>query len=88
MKHISISAFKQTLEAERSNPTVAFINVCTPDEYKAKYIEGVASIPLDEIASRTAELQGKKTIYVHCRSGNRSQRAIEDLERLGITVFA
>lgn len=84
MKHISISAFRQTLDAERSNPTVAFINVCTPDEYASKHIEGVKSLPLDEIASRAAELKDKKTIYVHCRSGNRSQRAIATLEQLGI----
>lgn len=84
MKHISISAFRQTLEAERSNPTVAFINVCTPDEYAAKHIEGVKSMPLDDLALRADELKGKNTIYVHCRSGARSQRAIETLERLGI----
>ena len=84
MKHISISAFRQTLEAERSNPTVAFINVCTPDEYAAKHIDGVKSMPLDDLASRVAELSDKKTIYVHCRSGNRSRRAIESLEQLGV----
>ncbi len=84
MKHISISAFRQTLEAEKTNPTVAFINVCTPDEYAAKHIEGVKSLPLDELETRAAELRGKRTIYVHCRSGNRSKRAIETLERMGI----
>lgn len=84
MKHISISAFRETLEAERSNPTVAFINVCTPDEYAAKHIEGVKSVPLDDLTSRVAELKDKQTIYVHCRSGNRSQRAIERLEQLGV----
>lgn len=84
MKHISISAFRQTLDAERSNPTVAFINVCTPDEYAAKHIDGVKSVPLDDLASRVAELKDKKTIYVHCRSGNRSKRAIETLEQLGV----
>ncbi len=84
MKHISIFAFQQTLEAEKSNPTVEFINVCTPDEYSAKHIEGVKSMPLDQLASRLSELQEKKTIYVHCRSGNRSRRAIEELERLGV----
>ncbi|MBP7134200.1 rhodanese-like domain-containing protein [Patescibacteria group bacterium] len=84
MKHISISAFQQTLEAEKSNSTVEFINVCTPDEYKAKHIEGVKSMPLDQLAARLSELQEKKTIYVHCRSGNRSKRAIEELERLGV----
>lgn len=84
MKHISISAFRQTLEAEKMNSTVAFINVCTPDEYAAKHIEGVQNLPLDQLESRVAELKGKETIYVHCRSGNRSMRAIETLERLGV----
>lgn len=84
MKHISIEAFRQTLEAERTNPTVAFINVCTPEEYAAKHIEGVKSLPLDELPSRYTELKDKKTIYIHCRSGNRSKRAIETLEQLGV----
>jgi rhodanese-related sulfurtransferase len=84
MKHISIGAFRQTLEAEASNPTVAFINVCTPDEYAAKHIKKVKSLPLDELTSRYTELKDKKTIYIHCRSGNRSKRAIETLEQLGV----
>lgn len=86
MKRISIAAFQQALQAEKANPSVEFINVCTPDEYKAKHIQGVKSMPLDELPQRIGELQGKKTIYVHCRSGNRSARAIETLERLGLTA--
>ncbi len=84
MKHISISAFKHALETDRANPAIAFINVCTPDEYSAKHIEGVRSVPLDELESHVAEFQDKKTIYLHCRSGNRSKRAAELLERRGI----
>ncbi len=84
MKSISISAFRETLEAERKNPTVAFMNVCTPDEYAAKHIDGVQNVPLDDLASRAGEFKDKNTIYVHCRSGNRSRRAIETLEQLGI----
>lgn len=84
MKHISVSALKETLEAERSNPTVAFINVCTPEEYREKHIEGIESFPLDRLAKDAERLRDKKTIYVHCRSGKRSQRAIEELTHLGI----
>lgn len=84
MKHVTISAFQQILQAEKANPTVAFINVCTKDEYRAKHIEGVRNVPLDQLASRLHELADKKTIYVHCRSGNRSKRAIEEMERLGV----
>lgn len=84
MKHISAASFREILDAERGNPSVAFINVCSPDEYRSRHIDGVASLPLDQIEARRAELEGKRTIYVHCRSGNRSQRAIETLERLGL----
>lgn len=84
MEHVSVSAFQQSLETEKANPAVAFINVCTKDEYKAKHIEGVRNIPLDQLPSRLHELADKQTIYVHCRSGNRSKRAIEEMERLGV----
>lgn len=86
MKHISTEAFKEVIEAEQSNPSVDFINVCTPAEYKEKHIEGVRSVPLDEIQNHLPEFKGKKTIYVHCRSGNRSRKALDKLKELGVTA--
>lgn len=86
MKQISISAFKEVIESEAGNPTVDFINVCTPAEYKEKHIEGVRSVPLDTLSTRAAELNQKKTVYVHCRSGNRGRQAIEKLQSLGVTA--
>lgn len=86
MKHISISAFKEVIESEASNPTVDFINVCTPAEYKEKHIKGVRSVPLDTLQTRVAELNQKKTVYIHCRSGNRGRQAIEKLGSFGVTA--
>ncbi len=86
MKEISIHTFKEIIDTEKTNPTVDFINVCTPAEYNEKHIPGVRSVPLDEIPSHLAEFNGKKTIYVHCRSGKRGRSAIEKLESLGITA--
>ncbi len=84
MKHISTTSFKEVLDTEKNNSTVDFINVCTTVEYKEKHIEGVRSVPFDEIESHLGEFKGKKTIYIHCRSGNRSQKAIKILEDLGV----
>lgn len=84
IKHISVHSFKEVVEAEENNPSVDFINVCTPAEYKEKHINGVRSVPLDEIQNRAKEFSDKTTIYVHCRSGNRSQQAIEKLKLLGL----
>jgi len=86
MKHINIHSFKDIINAENGNSTIDFINVCTPPEYKEKHIQGVRSVPLDEIENHIAEFNTKKTIYVHCRSGNRSKKAIEKLKALGVTA--
>lgn len=84
MKNISTSAFKEIIKNEANNSNVAFINVCTPAEYNEKHIKGVRNIPLDALPENVAELQTKKTIYIHCRSGNRGQKAIEKLSALGV----
>ena len=84
MKHITIHSFKEVLRAEKNNPTVDFINVCTPLEYKEKHIAGVRSVPLDELDRHVDEFAGKQTIYVHCRSGVRGKKAIERLHSLGV----
>lgn len=86
MKHISINTFKEVIESEASNHTVAFINVCTPAEYKEKHIAGVRNIPLDTLEQHANELNNKSTVYIHCRSGNRGRQAIEKLEKLGVTA--
>jgi len=84
MKHISIGAFRQVLDAEKHNHSVDFVNVCTSAEYKERHIPGVRNVPLLDIEKHAAEFRDKETIYVHCRSGNRSKQAIEKLEDLGI----
>lgn len=86
MKHVTAHTFKEVVEAEKGNASVDFINVCTPAEYKEKHIEGVRNIPLDELGKHVGELSQKKTVYVHCRSGNRSTQAIEKLASLGVTA--
>jgi rhodanese-related sulfurtransferase len=84
MKHINVTSLKDIISAEKSNSSIDFINVCTTAEYKEKHISGVRSVPLDTLATRLSEFKGKKTIYVHCRSGNRSSKAIETLHKLGV----
>lgn len=86
MKHISIKAFKEVLEAEENNDSIDFINVCTPAEYKEKHIEGVRSVPLGEVEKHIHEFNAKQTIYIHCRSGNRGKQAIEKLVAAGVTA--
>jgi rhodanese-related sulfurtransferase len=86
MRHISVAAFKEVIAAEKGNSTVDFINVCTPAEFKERHIEGVRNVPLDTIKTAAASFANKQTVYVHCRSGARAKKAIEELEALGVTA--
>ena len=84
MKYISPSTLNEVLSIEKNNTAVDFINVCTTAEYKEKHIEGVRSVPLDELAKHLHEFKNKKTIYIHCRSGVRGRKALELLSSLGV----
>ena len=86
MKTITVHDFKQVLASTKNDDSVAYINVCTPAEYKEKHIAGVKNIPLGEIGNHIEEFTGKETVYVHCRSGKRSEAAIELLQQRGVRV--
>jgi phage shock protein E len=60
------------------------VDVRTPEEFLAGTVEGAVNIPLDEIASRITEFEGKGQIVVFCRSGNRSSQAKSILDQQGI----
>jgi rhodanese-related sulfurtransferase len=84
MKHITVDQFKDILVKKKGEAGVDFINVCTPAEYAVEHIEGVRSVPLDELGEHLAEFKDKKEIYIHCRSGNRGRIAIAELQQSGI----
>ncbi len=85
-KTISVHDFKIVLDTEQDNQSVEFINVCTPQEYQEGHIEGVTNMPLDSLSTRVDELKDKQTIYIHCRSGNRGEKAIAELQSLGVAA--
>jgi len=54
-------------------------------EFDAGHIEGALLIPHTEIEERVAALVPDKTtpVYLYCRSGRRSQAALETMRRMG-----
>ena len=58
----------------------AFIlDVREPGEYKAGHIKSSVNIPLSQLWERMKEIPKNKTIYIHCRSGQRSYYALKYL---------
>ncbi len=67
------------------NDGAYLVDVRTPGEFSMGHVKGSVNIPLDIIASKTAQLKNKKTIVVFCQSGGRSSAAKSILEKNGFT---
>lgn len=76
---ISIDEFHTLLKEQSEN--VAFIDVRTPAEYRSAHIEGVVNIPLNTLEKHIAELSKKEKVYVHCKSGARTEQACKLLDQ-------
>lgn len=59
------------------------LDVREPFEHSISRIEGARLIPISQLESRIGELPRGKVIAVHCKSGERSARAVALLLRLG-----
>lgn len=59
------------------------IDVREPWEYEEQHIPGARLIPLGELPERIAEVPTDSEVYVHCRTGGRSSRAVSYLRSQG-----
>jgi sulfur-carrier protein adenylyltransferase/sulfurtransferase len=73
---------KETSEALHAGGSV-LIDVRERSEYDEARIPGSILIPLAELSSRMSEIPEDKDVYVHCRMGGRSARAVEYLRAFG-----
>jgi adenylyltransferase/sulfurtransferase len=62
---------------------IRVIDVREPDEYQIAHIEGVPLFPLSTLEQRFTELDPNQTLYVHCKSGVRSMKALSFLKQQG-----
>jgi len=78
---VTVQEMKKALD----NPSLGIkvIDVRDPDEYEIAHVAGVPQIPLGTLSQRFTELDPNQTIYVHCKSGKRSMKALEFLREQG-----
>lgn len=62
---------------------IKVIDVREPDEYEISHINGVPQIPLSVLNQRFTELDPNQRIYIHCKSGVRSMKALNFLREQG-----
>lgn len=78
----NITAAELKVLLENPSPEQLLLDVREPHEYEFCNLGGYL-IPLGELAARLNELDKTKTIVVHCRSGGRSQMALNILQQAG-----
>lgn len=81
-KTIDNDEFKQKL-----SEGITVLDVREPAEYEFGHVPGAISIPLGEIDDQFNKLNKDQTVYVYCRTGNRSDFAARKLAEKGFDVF-
>ena len=67
----------------RGGDSLRLLDVREPHELAISHIEGAENFPLGSLAARLTELDSAQEIVLFCKSGNRSQRALELLRSAG-----
>jgi adenylyltransferase/sulfurtransferase len=78
----TVEELKQRLDRGEK---VFILDVRNPEEYQISRIPGSTLIPLPSLPQRFAELDREREMVVHCKSGMRSQKAIQFLRQQGFT---
>lgn len=78
---VSVQEMKQALDDPKLG--IKVIDVRDPDEWQICHVEGVTLIPLGSLPQRFTELDPNQRLYVHCKSGVRSMKALNFLKEQG-----
>lgn len=78
---VTVQEMKRALEDKSLG--IAVIDVREPDEYEIAHVHGVPLMPLAALPKRFTELDPNQTIYIHCKSGIRSMKAVQFLKEQG-----
>ena len=62
---------------------IRVVDVREPDEVEIARVAGVPLLPLSALPQRFTELDPNQQIYLHCKSGKRSMKALEFLRQQG-----
>ena len=60
------------------------VDVREPEEWVVGHVADALHVPLDQLPTRLAELPASDPVYVICRSGARSGRAVQWLQQQGV----
>jgi adenylyltransferase/sulfurtransferase len=78
---VTVQEMKKALDDPKHG--IRVIDVREPDEYQIAHVKGVPLFPLSVLPNRFTELDPNTQIYIHCKSGVRSMKALKFLREQG-----
>ena len=78
---VTVQEMKRALESPELG--IKVLDVRDPDEYEIAHIQGVPQIPLGSLNQRFTELDPNHMLYLHCKGGTRSMKALKFLREQG-----
>lgn len=78
---VTVQEMKRALQDSKLG--IQVIDVREPDEYEIARIDGVPLYPLSMLPQKFTALDPNQTLYVHCKSGVRSLKAVKFLKEQG-----
>ena len=84
------AAAAKPVEKTAAQPAKAkgiWIDVRTPEEFKEGHLKDAVNIPVDQIGVRIGSVSPDKSapVNLYCRSGRRSEAALQELKKMGYT---
>lgn len=73
------------IQENKDNPNFVILDVRTPEEFLGEYIENAVNLDYysDTFKNDLDELDKNKTYLIYCRSGRRSENALNIMKELG-----
>src|SRR5207302_2572560 len=78
---VTVQEMKRALDDSKLG--IKVLDVRDPDEYDICHIDGIPLIPMGELPQRFTELDPNQHLYIHCKSGIRSLKALKFLREQG-----
>jgi rhodanese-related sulfurtransferase len=87
---MDVQATEHELAPERAAELTGaqLVDVRMPAEYETSHIEGARHLPLDELQGRAGELDRGRPVVFYCRTGERSQMAVDAFRASGWDAYS
>ena len=82
--NVTIEQARKLIQERGGMPDFVVLDVRTPAEFSGGHLPGALNIDIQgrDFAARVGALDRNKTYLVYCRSGNRSAKAVQAMERM------